>query len=734
MNKVVNINLGGYPFSIDTDAYEYLSRYLKTIHRHFKKSEGYEEITSDIEARMAELFQESMGNQLIVTSDVVEDAISIMGTPEDFGATSIDEKDYSQQTNSSQSTAHNYKTGKRLFRDPEDEVVSGVCSGIAAYFGIEDPLWVRLGFVAFTATGGFGIPVYILLAILVPKAKTSGDRLAMRGDAINVSNIAKLVEEEFSNISDKLSEMTDNWDSKKKNITATDGSFRSTLAKGVSVLGQFIRHILTVLPVVFKPLVFIVGFALMIAFIVIWILSIISFFLGSPLATALVPDQPFVAFLGLANTAILIGVPILSLALLAGRLVFKTKYNVKWSRSLWVLWALNIVCLFGIGSYIAKQFSVNKTVEAHRQDIPVNGETLQVTANENPFKDAWIRVGQLDIAGKELASTNVRIHIHKAENDQFSVVQEYSSRGEDIADAMATASSVRNNFDVAENSLTINPYFVIGKGEKWRAQKAVFNIYVPVGKSIQFANLSRMTRHHLRYIDNGNHQWHHVENGETLIMTEDGFKNPNQKEQSHHHNNSKEHRTYSQYQDFQELSIQGKMKVTIEKGDEYSVEVKGKEQYINSVEIEQDAQRLSIHTNLSNTSSPLRVYIKLPSLIQLDIAKIDDVHIAGFKEDKMRITSKGESRADIKAFMDVKELELDLNSSLELNIRGSGEKLIANLSDRAELDAERFAVKTARLEIQDRGNASLAVSDTLVKKITDRGKVEVDGEPVIIDN
>ncbi len=234
MNKVLNINLGGYPFSIDTDAYEYLSKYLKTIHRHFKKSEGYEEITSDIEARMAELFQESMGNQLIVTSEVVEDAISIMGTPADFGATSVDEKDYSQQANSSHtaSATHNYKTGKRLFRDPEDEVVSGVCSGIAAYFGIEDPLWVRLGFVAFTVTGGFGIPVYILLAILVPKAKTSGDRLSMRGDAINVSNIAKLVEEEFSNISDKLSEMTDNWDSKKKISQRPMGALEAPLRKG----------------------------------------------------------------------------------------------------------------------------------------------------------------------------------------------------------------------------------------------------------------------------------------------------------------------------------------------------------------------------------------------------------------------------------------------------------------------------------------------------------------------
>jgi len=432
------------------------------------------------------------------------------------------------------SSTYNYNTGKRLFRDPEDEVVSGVCSGIAAYFGIADPLWVRLGFVFFTVTGGFAIPVYILLAILVPKAKTSSDRLAMRGDAINVSNIAKLVEEEFTNISEKLTEMTDNWDSKKKKLTATDGSFRNALSQGILVIGNFIRHILTVLPHIVKPIAFIVGFALIIAFIVIWILSIISFFLGSPLAAALTPDQPFISFLGILNAAILIGVPILSLALLVGRLVFQTKYNLKWSRGLWVLWGLNIVSVFGVGSYIASQFSVNKTIEATKQIIPVQGETLFISAHENPYKDAWIRVGDLDIAGKEIASTNVRIYIHKAKNEQFAVVQEYQSRGLDIADALATASSIRHNFDISENNLLLNPYFVIEEGEKWRSQKSILNIYVPEGKSVKFDQLPYIIRHHIRWGDTNHYRHHHLGNGETWTMTKEGFINLTHKKKNKH--------------------------------------------------------------------------------------------------------------------------------------------------------------------------------------------------------
>lgn len=213
MNKVININLGGYPFTIDEDAYEHLSRYLDTIHNHFSHSEGYEEITGDIETRLAELFQESLENRPIVTLKDVKAAIAIMGTPEEFGAEPMEEE---TTTSGKSSFTFAYKTGKRLFRNPEDEVIGGVASGIAAYFGIQDPLWVRIAFVLITISGGFGIPMYIILWAILPKAETAGDKLAMQGKPINASNIGKIIEEEFENFSTKMSEFGEELGSKKK--------------------------------------------------------------------------------------------------------------------------------------------------------------------------------------------------------------------------------------------------------------------------------------------------------------------------------------------------------------------------------------------------------------------------------------------------------------------------------------------------------------------------------------
>ena len=148
----------------------------------------------------------------------VENVISVMGTPEEFGASEEhvhqEEKKSSAQEESHQKTA-DWKTGKRLFRDPEEQIIGGVCAGLAAYFGIQDPVWVRIAF-ALGVFMGFGLILYFVLWIAIPEAKTSGDKLSMRGEKIDVSNIARKVEEEMNQLADTISEMTKDFGSKKK--------------------------------------------------------------------------------------------------------------------------------------------------------------------------------------------------------------------------------------------------------------------------------------------------------------------------------------------------------------------------------------------------------------------------------------------------------------------------------------------------------------------------------------
>jgi phage shock protein PspC (stress-responsive transcriptional regulator) len=229
MKKTININLGGHPITIDEDAYEMLDNYLSRINRYFATSEGREEIVQDIETRIAELFQRELKGSRIVSAKEVKSVIEIMGVPEDFGeegATVEEDAEKSESaTSSGKKSRQNYgsqpRAPKRLFRDPSNKVIGGVASGLSAYFGIDDPVWLRIAFVLLLFTTGVGLVAYIVLWIIVPKAKTASDRLAMRGAPINVDSIANNVEEDLQDLGEKVKQfgrdMKTKYGSKKSN-------------------------------------------------------------------------------------------------------------------------------------------------------------------------------------------------------------------------------------------------------------------------------------------------------------------------------------------------------------------------------------------------------------------------------------------------------------------------------------------------------------------------------------
>ena len=139
------MNLSGIIFHIEEDAYDMLNKYLSTIKGYFKDSDGRDEIMSDIESRIAEMLQEKVNKtkQAVLMSDV-ESVISVMGKPEDFAG----ENESSENKQSASSENNTYSpntTRRRVFRDPDDKVLGGVCSGISSYFDF-DPIWLRAAF------------------------------------------------------------------------------------------------------------------------------------------------------------------------------------------------------------------------------------------------------------------------------------------------------------------------------------------------------------------------------------------------------------------------------------------------------------------------------------------------------------------------------------------------------------------------------------------------------------
>jgi hypothetical protein len=162
MKKVININFQGRVVPIEETAYEILKQYIDSLRRYFANEEGRDEIINDIESRIAELFSERIKKgATCITDEDVQSVMASMGRPEDFeaetgsnggsttnassatgAATGAGQQEgASQQAQSGPGAT--YATRGKLYRNADDKIIAGVCSGLANYFHI-DPVIMRI--------------------------------------------------------------------------------------------------------------------------------------------------------------------------------------------------------------------------------------------------------------------------------------------------------------------------------------------------------------------------------------------------------------------------------------------------------------------------------------------------------------------------------------------------------------------------------------------------------------
>jgi phage shock protein PspC (stress-responsive transcriptional regulator) len=187
MNKVITINLDGNAYQLEEGGYDALRAYLETAAARLQGNPDREEILSDIERAIAEKFRALLsGHKTVVEAREVGAVIAEMGPieadpgpgpaagPAPGNASGPGKAD-------EPGAASRPRTPRRLYRIPEGAMIAGVCNGIAAHFNT-DPAIVRIGFVLLTVFWGMGLLVYIMLAIVVPKARSPEEKAAASGD------------------------------------------------------------------------------------------------------------------------------------------------------------------------------------------------------------------------------------------------------------------------------------------------------------------------------------------------------------------------------------------------------------------------------------------------------------------------------------------------------------------------------------------------------------------------
>ena len=186
MTEVQKVSIGGYSFTLEVEAYAIVKQYLDELNEHYSQLEGGAEVMEGIEERMAELLYEKCADDGVATVAEVNEIIAILGKP-----AAIEAGDDPEPKRAQMPGAEKPAGKKRLYRDPSNKMLGGVCSGLAAYFKLDVVLF-RIAFIALFILGisvhfhnglwnvsGFGgivMLVYIALWIAMPEAKTVQQR------------------------------------------------------------------------------------------------------------------------------------------------------------------------------------------------------------------------------------------------------------------------------------------------------------------------------------------------------------------------------------------------------------------------------------------------------------------------------------------------------------------------------------------------------------------------------
>ncbi len=385
MKKALQITIAGSLFTIEEDAYQKLQAYLASIQTYFGPLSDSRDIIADIEARIAEQLSESIKdkNNIITLSDV-EKVISVMGSVEEIDNETHEEKQ--------KETAGKTRSSRRLFRNPDDMVIAGVASGIAAFFNI-DPLIVRILFIVFAfITSGGAIFIYIALAVFVPKAETAADKMNMRGGPITLNTFKE-----------DMSEHLETMKKSGKEIISRGGGLRNFLDKVIRLIGTIVRicaKIVVMLIGVVLTIIPMLAIIMLVFTAVNLIFNVHSPYIEFPLAQ--VASGPlYYTLIGLA--VLIIGIPFMFINMIGLSLVtWKNRFHAVQTISLAGIWILAVIV---IGT-----LSVRVVPRIH-EEISALPEYQVVTRN-------------IELADFTELELNGISKVHLVQADEFSIVEE----------------------------------------------------------------------------------------------------------------------------------------------------------------------------------------------------------------------------------------------------------------------------------------------------------------------
>jgi phage shock protein PspC (stress-responsive transcriptional regulator) len=519
MDKTININIAGILFQIDEEAYKILRDYLQAINNRFRHVPGGVETVEDIESRIAEIFGSQKGTAGTISVNNVQAMISIIGNPEDFDINDVDPHTYGHTSQR-----------KRMYRNPDDTVISGVCGGIGAYLNT-DPVLFRILFVIFTVTFGVGFFLYLALWIALPPANSDSRKREMYGNSYESVISYK------SNTDGSFTPNTPSYNKGYYNTSRIGNAFNEIFR----ALGRVFYIALRILLIIFGVAFVLIGALLILSFVMLLVFKYPASISNSNFDMNLIYLSDFMKFV--VNPVLVPWIIALALAILIIPMIALIYWGVKmifWFRAkdgilslvglvLWVmLIAILAVIMFNEG------ISFAETARASTQkNFSQTPDTLYIKAGnrssslkfekELNFRDEGYNI-MINDERKELYICPY-LKVYNSENDAARVELRKRSSGRNAVDAMKKTEDLIYNYTLNGDTLILDEYFTIPSGRKWAADNIGINIYLPTGAVLKLDKPSLRLLH--SYISKEYYETDESDPGkqysDTWILTEEGL-------------------------------------------------------------------------------------------------------------------------------------------------------------------------------------------------------------------
>lgn len=472
MDKTVSISIGGFSFVLDEIAYNKLKTYLQDVKTSLRGTEGIEDIIEDVEIRIAELFRERLKFREVVNEDDINFVIATMGHPDQYKVED-EEGETTSSTNSSYTSSSNnqsyggQQTGaKRLYRDPDDTIVTGLSAGLAHYMGV-DPWFVRaiwlvllvLGVATFGVSFWLVVFCYFILLIFVPKAKTTSEKLQMYGQPANIDTLKKNVEQASETV-------------------VSGGKELSNKLGGV--FGVFGRLLL-----------WFIGFIILSSGIGLIVAGFFFFFTTwTEMPTELfgyIVEEEWMSMAAKIFGGILMVIPGVLLTIL-GVKCFWNRVTVSKAVIFGsiALWFVALFAIIGISVSTASKFR-NSVEMTEDKVLNIPSDTLQIEfTNREEGNYRYSGFNDLEQLIDEEGNLVIPIYktfdIEESSDNNVHLEIRYSSKGGSKEEAKRNLESIKYNYQLEGNKLNLDKFVKIPKNGKFREQTVDIKIYVPKNK------------------------------------------------------------------------------------------------------------------------------------------------------------------------------------------------------------------------------------------------------------